>query len=109
MPASEPHRLDELDPRSADFARKLSAFLVDREVLDELGASRGLRAQRDAGERFDLVLVRLGLVTELAMAQRLAEFCGMPFVSSAAFPTSTAVGDDVNAAYLKQARRVTWG
>jgi general secretion pathway protein E len=99
MPTSAP-----LDPRSADFARKLSAFLVEGEVLDELSASRGLRAQRDAGERFDLVLVRLGLVTELAMAQRLAEFCGMPFVSSAAFPTSAAVGDDVNAAYLKQAR-----
>jgi len=93
---------DDLVPQGAEFARRLSAVLVDRLILDELSANRALRAQREAGERFDLVLVRLGLVPETLMAQNLADFCKLPFVSAADLLAVAAVNDDLNVAYLKQ-------
>ena len=66
-----------LDPRSEAFVEELAASSCSqRGTLDELAVHRAQRAQRQSGERFDLVLTRLGLVPEADLARLLAEFLG---------------------------------
>ena len=68
------------DPRDEEFVGRLTAFLSERGVLDDLALHRAQRAQRQSGERFDLVLTRLGLVPEAELARLLADFLGLPLV-----------------------------
>ena len=90
-----------LDPRSVEFADQFGDFLLNAKLLDELAVRRARRAQRQSGERFDLVLMRLGLLPDAAMAKALADYCGLPLVSHRDFPESPVLADQVDAAFLK--------
>ena len=78
----------------------------ERQALDELSVSRALKAQRDSGERFDLVVVRLGLVSETTVAQLLAEYCSLPFAPSASLTAAKAFDAGLNSRFLRSARVV---
>jgi general secretion pathway protein E len=65
------------DPRSGAFVDAFSAYLAANMRIDELALKRAEKAQRQSGERFDVVLTRLGLVPETDMAQLLAEALGL--------------------------------
>ena len=54
-----------------------SAYLTATARIDELALKRAEKAQRQSGERFDVVLTRLGLVPETDMAQLLAAALGL--------------------------------
>ncbi len=89
------------DPRSAEFADRFGEFLLSRTALDELAVRRAQRAQRQSGERFDLVLMRLGLLGDAVMAQALADYCGLPLVTARDFPETALLADQVDLAFLK--------
>ena len=91
-------RLGALDPCGAEFVEKLAAFLSARGVLDDLAMHRAQRAQRQSGERFDLVLTRLGLVSEASLAGLLAEFLGLPLVDAEPAARGAAAGRPAAAA-----------
>src|SRR5262245_10043882 len=74
------------DPRSEEFIAALAAFLLERNALDELAVHRAQRAQKQSGERFDLVLTRLGLLPDVELARLLAEFLGMPLAEAKDLP-----------------------
>ena len=57
------------DPRSDEFVAKLSAALRQRGLIDELALARAERARLQANERFDLALMRLGLIHDSALAE----------------------------------------
>ena len=97
-----------LDPRSPAFAEHFGAFLIARGVLDELAVQRAKRAQQTSGERFNLVLMRLGLLADQPMAQALAAYCGLPIVGVRDFPDE-AVGIDIDQAFLRTNRMVPIG
>ena len=90
-----------LDPRSVEFAEHFGAYLSTHAVLDELAIQRAKRAQRQSGERFHLVLQRLGLLADAPMAKVLAGYCGMRLVTEADFPQSALQSDDLEPAFLK--------
>jgi len=94
------------DPRSVEFARNLIDFFVNHQLLDELSSTRALRAQKETGERLDLVLVRLGLISEAVMARHLAEFCDLPYAPASSFPEMAITRSDLNVSFLKHARLV---
>jgi general secretion pathway protein E len=64
--------------RLAGFPEDFGAFLLQRNALDELALQRSLRAARQSGERFDRVLIKLGLSPEAELSAHLAAFLGIP-------------------------------
>ena len=91
----------EPDPRSDDFAERFGDFLLETKLLDELAVRRAQRAQRQSGERFDLVLTRLGLLTDTGLAGTLASYFRIPLVSDRDFPQQPIRADDIDVAFLR--------
>ena len=100
QPAVIPNPTD-LDPRSEAFSDQFGAYLVSAKYLDELGLRRGQRARKQSGERFDLVLTRLGLLTDAALAKALSGYYQMPLVTQRDFPDEALLSDQVDMAFLK--------
>ena len=94
------------DPRSEAFVAKLSAALTARGLLDELGLMRAQRARLQANERFDLVLTRLGLVSDAALADVLAGLINRDVVTVSDWPERALSSVDVKPAFLKASRLV---
>jgi general secretion pathway protein E len=93
-----------IDPSDQGLIERLAAFLARRGVLDELTLHRALRAQRQSGERFDLVLTRLGLIAEADLARLLAEFLGLPLIDLAQLPEVPLLADRLQLQFLKGSR-----
>jgi general secretion pathway protein E len=91
------------DPRSAAFAERFGAFLKAQAGLADPALSRAERAMRETGERFDLVLTRLGLVPEGDMARLAAQFLGRAFITAGEMPDVPLDIEGLDPAYLKQA------
>ncbi len=70
------------DPQSPAFSERLAEALLAAGALDRAGADRARLAAAQTGERFDLVLLRLGLVPEAALAHALASLTGLAFLRS---------------------------
>ena len=98
--------LDLPDPRSEAFVAKLSAALTARGLIDELGLMRANRARQQSNERFDLVLMRLGLVHDAALADVLAGLTGHQLVSASEWPERALPGIDVKPSFLKSVHMV---
>jgi general secretion pathway protein E len=92
------------DPRTAEFMDRLGALLRDRNLLDEFALRRALRAQSQSGERLDLVLSRLGLVTDAALADALSVLLNIPCAGPNAFPAVPLYANEVQVPFLKANR-----
>jgi general secretion pathway protein E len=92
------------DPRSEEFVTALAAFLLERNALDELAVHRAQRAQKQSGERFDLVLTRLGLLPDVEMARLLAEFLGMPLAEAKDLPQVPLLAEHLELSFLASNR-----
>jgi len=90
-----------IDPCDEELVESLARFLLERGVLDELAMHRALRAQRQSGERFDLVLTRLGLITEADLAGLLADFLGLPLLDAGQLPEVPLLADRLQLQFLK--------
>ena len=97
------------DPRSAEFAEHFGSFLLQRGTLDELAVKRAQRAQKQSGERFHLVLLRLGLLPDAAMATTLADYCGLRLAGEHDFPVTRYASDDIDPTFLKLNRILPLG
>jgi general secretion pathway protein E len=90
-----------VDPSDQGLIERLAAYLASRGVLDELALHRALRAQRQSGERFDLVLTRLGLIAEADLARLLADFLGLPLLDPSQLPEAPLMADRLQLQFLK--------
>src|SRR6185295_19946493 len=73
-------------------------------ILDELALHRAQRAQRQSGERFDLVLTRLGLIPEGELAGLLADFVGTPLLHPRDLPDIPLLAEQLELQFLKNNR-----
>jgi general secretion pathway protein E len=89
------------DPRSAGFAETFGDYLISQNMIDELALRRAQRAQRQSGERFDLVLMRLSMLSDANMAKALAAYCGLPLISPSEFPQTALLADRLDVNFLK--------
>lgn len=89
------------DPRSEQFCADFGRFLIEAGALDELGVQRARRAQRQSGERFDLVLQRLGLLQEGELCKALGGFLGLPLASAAELSDATDLGPHITLAFAR--------
>lgn len=92
------------DPHSVEFAESFGTFLQHEKLLDELAVRRAQRAQRQSGERFDLVLTRLGLMPESDVVKALARYLAIPLATAADFPDTPVHADRLPVAFLKSHR-----
>lgn len=95
-----------LDPRSEAFVEKFSGVLLTCGRLDELALRRAHRAQAQSRERFDLVLTRLGLLTETELVNALSEFLDLPVAGARDFSEAQIVAADLPLPFLKSSRIV---
>jgi general secretion pathway protein E len=95
-----------LGPGAGDPGERLARFLAERGALDELALQRALRAQRQSGERLDVVLTRLGLVAEADLAALVAELLGLRLVQPEELPERPLLADRLQLAFLKSNRIV---
>ncbi len=104
MQQPDPLRVTKIDPRSDEFVKSFGAFLLDGKFLDELAFRRAQRAASQAGERLDVVLIRLGLLTDALLAKAMAGYCGLRLISVDAFPELALLADKLQIAFLKAHR-----
>jgi general secretion pathway protein E len=89
---------------SADFDRALAERLRQGGRLDAAGLSRGQRLAAETGERLNVVLSKLGLIADRAMAEVLAELMGDTVVQPAEYPSEPVLRDSVSLKFLKESR-----
>ncbi len=94
------------EPHSSELVDELCHILERRGLLDQGALLRARRAQQQSGERFDLVLMRLGLIPDGVLAQVLAEYSGLPLYDAGDFPTDPVLPDKLQASFLKANRIV---
>ncbi|MSP50906.1 MAG: type II/IV secretion system protein [Alphaproteobacteria bacterium] len=84
--------------------RELADILIDSGKLDAQALDRALALGRSTGERTDVVLTRLGLVSEDDMAQALAEFLGLRVARAEHYPDVPVLTGRVTPRFLREAR-----
>jgi general secretion pathway protein E len=93
-----------VDPRTDDFIDRLGSALQGRSLIDEFALRRARRAQAQSGERFDLVLSRLGLVTDTDLASVLSEMLAIPSADPNDFPQWPLFAHELQIAFLRSSR-----
>ncbi len=92
------------DPRSEDFIRRFETQLLATGALDAASLGRAKRAQAVSLERFDLVLTRLGLLSETQLVHALSGFLEIPVATARDFPDVALFPDALPSAFLRTSR-----
>jgi general secretion pathway protein E len=90
---SLPHKLVSIDPFDADFAQRFGAFLATERICDGVVIERARRAAASTGERFDHVLTKLGLVSDVDLASALSRYLSVPLATPADVPSEPLLAD----------------
>ncbi|WP_298280225.1 GspE/PulE family protein [uncultured Bradyrhizobium sp.] len=93
-----------LGPKDAGFTEAFSSLLDAEGYLDGAAIARARRAAEVAGERFDLVLVKLGLISEADLCQVYAAYCGLRVMGEAEIPARPVLADRLRHAFLRTNR-----
>jgi general secretion pathway protein E len=78
--------------------------LVERGKLAPTELERTVRLQRETQDRVDVILTRLGLVSERDIAETLAAYLGAPIVAEEDYPVEAVLADKVSPRFLKEHR-----
>jgi general secretion pathway protein E len=84
----------------------LEALVESRGLVPEQTLARARVVQAETGERFHSVLTRLGLVSEQALAQLIAEASGLPIAAAADYPAQALAADRVSERFLREVKAV---
>jgi general secretion pathway protein E len=94
-----------IEPAGEELGERLVAG--GRLTSDDLERAR--RLQQETGERLHVILTQLGLISERAMAEALADFLALPLVGLNDYPAEPAIDDAISAKFLKEHRIVPLG
>lgn len=83
---------------AADFVRSLIAA----GKVSESAVDRARRVSAESGEHLELVLPRLGLISERELSEAFAGFLEMPLVSAKDFPAEPVLEDRLSAEFLRE-------
>ena len=88
------------------FHPDLATLLASRGVLAPETLSRARLVSAETGERLDSVLTRLGLVSEQALAQSIADATGLPIAAPEAYPVEAGPNALVSERFLRDAKAI---
>ena len=86
------------------LSRAVGELLIESGKLDPQGFDRALRLQSETGERVDLLLTKLGQVSERDMADALAAKLKLPLVYAQDYPAEPVLVDRLSAKFLQEFR-----
>ncbi len=96
--------LDSVESRPMREA--LGSHLVQLGKLPAAGLERAQKLADESGERLELVLTRLGLVSERDLAEALAKLLNLPLVSAKDYPDEPLLEDKFSRKFLKEAQLI---
>ena len=82
----------------------LAGILLRQGQCDTQTVERGRRVAAESGQRLDLVLLQLGLVTERGLAEAYATLLGVPLAGPARFPEAPLYPERLTPRFLRTAR-----
>ncbi len=91
---------------AADATDSLDQLVVARGLIPPETLARARLVQAETGEAFDAVLTRLGLVSEAALADAIADATGLPLTAADRFPETPVVLDGASPRFLRDSRLV---
>jgi general secretion pathway protein E len=97
-------RTDRPKPKDAGFAQAFAELLINEGLVDAAAISRARRAAEVASERFDLVLVKLGLISESDLCAAYATYCNLALVGPGDMPGKPILADRLKLSFLKANR-----
>ncbi len=89
---------------AAGAAPSLDALLLAQRRLSPEALERARRLQAETGERLDTILTRLGILSEAALAEALAEGLDLPLLAAAALPRAPVLADRLSVRFLRHHR-----
>ncbi|NNE84899.1 MAG: type II secretion system ATPase GspE [Alphaproteobacteria bacterium] len=93
------------DGAGEDIARSpLLDLLVENGKIDHREAERVNRLANETHEQTDILLTRLGLITEEALARLLSQLLGMPLVERSEYPESPLLENQLEINFLREYR-----
>src|SRR3954452_19535141 len=84
----------------------LDQLVLGRGLLTAETFARAQLVQQETGERLDAVLTRLGLISEQALANTIADETGYPIASAEDFPQEPVALDFISTRFLRDVRAV---
>jgi general secretion pathway protein E len=103
MSAQVPHG-ETHDAAAAEFAEAFGSFLVRESLIERSVLDRARRAAATTGERFDLVLTKLGLVSESDLATWLSNYLSIPIAEAACLPAEPVLADVIEVDFVRRNR-----
>jgi general secretion pathway protein E len=91
---------------ASEVTGDLSQLVLDRGLAAPEAVNRARTVQFETGERLDAVLTRLGLVSESALAQAIADATGLRLVAADDFPLEPIAADVIAPRFLRDVRAV---
>ncbi len=91
-----------VEARAGAPAMDFLAYLTAYGVLNEAAATRAERVANETGERLELVLPRLGLISERDLTEALARFLGIRLAAAHDFPSIPVCEDRLHAQFLRE-------
>ncbi len=95
-----------LDGASHPAREALARRLIANGKLAQAGLERAARLAGESGERLELVLARLGLVSERDIAETLASLLDLPIVALEDYPRAPVLEDRLSQKFLKEAQLI---
>jgi len=86
------------------LSKAVGDLLIQRGKLDAPGLERALRLQSETGERVDLLLTKLGQVSERDMADALSTQLKLQIVENCDYPSEPVLPDHLSAKFLQEFR-----
>jgi general secretion pathway protein E len=90
---------------AAEYER-LGALLVSQGHCDAKTLERARGVAAETGQRFDTVLIQLGLVSERGLAEALSGLLDLPLTDAEHYPAHPLLTEQLTAKFLRQARAV---
>jgi general secretion pathway protein E len=87
-----------------DMRSPLLDLLVEHGKVDRREAERVNRLADETHEQIDILLTRLGLITEDALARLLSELLGLPLVERSEYPDSPLLENQLGIKFLREYR-----
>lgn len=91
-------------PGDSDLADRFGAFLTDGSIVSAAVLDRARRAAATAGERFDRVLTKLGLISEAELASALSRYLSVPLATAADVPAEPVRPDMLTPDFVRRNR-----
>jgi general secretion pathway protein E len=98
-PSLIPHPSN-LRPEDAGFTLAFAELLMQEQLVEAAAIARATLAAKAASERFDLVLVKLGLISERDLGIAYSKFCNLPLVCTDDIPNRAVLVDRLKPSFL---------